>query len=129
MKLNPVGWFEIYVEDMNRAKLFYESVFSVMLEKLDTPKRTGCPELEMWSFPMHQDAIGAPGALARMEGVKPGGNSVLIYFSCEDCSIQEQRASDSGGKVVVEKMSIGQWGYISVVLDTEGNTIGLHSRQ
>jgi hypothetical protein len=28
---NPVGWFEIYVQDMDRAKAFYEMVFGVQL--------------------------------------------------------------------------------------------------
>jgi len=37
MKANPVGWFEIYVQDMNRARRFYETVFQGKLEKLDSP--------------------------------------------------------------------------------------------
>ena len=32
---NPVGWFEIYVDDMARAKAFYEAVFGKKLERLD----------------------------------------------------------------------------------------------
>ena len=35
MEGNPVGWFEIYVEDMGRAKQFYETVFQVSLRKLN----------------------------------------------------------------------------------------------
>ncbi|MGZ3749502.1 MAG: VOC family protein, partial [Pseudobdellovibrionaceae bacterium] len=31
MKNNPVGWFEIYVQDLDRAKKFYESVFQLKL--------------------------------------------------------------------------------------------------
>ena len=53
MTNNPVGWFEIYVQDMARAKRFYESVLQVKLEKLDSP------EVEMWSFPMTMDRYGA----------------------------------------------------------------------
>ena len=32
MNHNVVGWFEIYVQDMPRAKAFYEAVFQVKLE-------------------------------------------------------------------------------------------------
>jgi hypothetical protein len=37
MKSNPVAWFEIYVQDPDRAKRFYESVFQVTLKKLNAP--------------------------------------------------------------------------------------------
>ena len=33
---NPVGWFEIHVADMQRAKAFYEAVFNRLLFPLDT---------------------------------------------------------------------------------------------
>ena len=42
---NPVGWFEIYVQDMERAKTFYEKTFGQTLEQLPNP------QLEMWAFP------------------------------------------------------------------------------
>jgi len=37
MQNNPVIWFEIYEQDMERAKRFYESVFQVKLERLNAP--------------------------------------------------------------------------------------------
>ena len=123
MKNNPVGWFEIYVQDLDRAKTFYESVFQLKLEKLNTP------ELEIWAFPMDMERWGAGGALVKMDGFPSGGNSVLVYFGCEDCSVEAARAVQSGGRIQREKMSIGEYGFISLVFDTEGNMIGLHSMQ
>jgi predicted enzyme related to lactoylglutathione lyase len=121
MKNNVVGWFEIYVEDMNRAKKFYESVFNRKLEKLESP------EIEMWSFTGDMTSYGAPGALVKMPGFPVGNNSVLIYFSCSDCEIEENRVKEFGGKIQKHKFSIGKYGHISLVLDTEGNMFGLHS--
>jgi predicted enzyme related to lactoylglutathione lyase len=126
MTNNPVGWFEIYVDDMDRAKTFYESVFAVQLEKLSDPIDSG---IEMWSFPSDEETYGAPGALAKMEDCPAGGNSTLVYFSCEDCAIEASRAQDAGGKIQQEKMSIGEYGFMSLIEDTEGNTVGLHSLQ
>ncbi len=123
MERNPVGWFEIYVQDMERAKGFYETVFDIRLTRLEAPD----PSNEMWTFPMSEDAPGCPGALARMEGVASGGSGVLIYFSSRDCAVESGRAAAAGGSVVHEKMSIGRYGFIAVVTDTEGNTIGIHS--
>lgn len=120
---NPVGWFEIYVQDMARAKAFYEAVFAVELSKLDTPG------LEMWAFPMQSDGYGASGALVHMPGFASGDNSVLVYFSCADCGVQAAKAANSGGRIHKEKMSIGQYGHIALIVDTEGNMIGLHSMQ
>jgi hypothetical protein len=53
----------------------------------------------------------------------------LVYFSCEDCSVEAERAASHGGKIFKGKMSIGQNGFIAMVVDTEGNMIGLHSMQ
>jgi predicted enzyme related to lactoylglutathione lyase len=118
---NPVGWFEIYVDDMDRAKAFYESVFGVQLSKLENP------EVELWGFPMNMDGYGASGALVKMPGFRTGGNSVLVYFSCPDCAVDAAKAANSGGRIQKEKMAIGQYGHIALVIDTEGNMIGLHS--
>lgn len=123
MKNNAVGWFEIYVQDIDRAKSFYESVFQLKLDKLDSPG------MEMWTFPMDMNLYGAGGALVKMDGFPSGGNSVLIYFTCEDCSIEENRAAKFGGRIQQNKMAIGEYGFISLIFDTEGNMIGLHSMQ
>ena len=121
MKSNPVAWFEIYVQDMERAKAFYETVFEGKLEQIPGP------DLEMWAFTMSEEGYGAAGALAKMEGCSSGGGGTLVYFKCEDCAVEAARAADNGGRIFKEKMSIGKYGFIALVFDTEGNMIGLHS--
>jgi len=121
MTQNPVCWFEIYVQDMDRAKKFYESVFQVKLERLNNP------DLEIWSFPMVMDRMGASGALVKMEDFPSGGNSTLVYFACRDCAVEAERVVKNGGSICKPKMSIGEYGFIVLVQDTEGNMIGLHS--
>jgi predicted enzyme related to lactoylglutathione lyase len=122
---NPVGWVEIYVKDMDRAKAFYEKVIGVELSKLEN---TGLePGMELWAFPMKSDGFGASGALVKMPGFPSGANSVLVYFSCNDCAVEAAKVAKAGGHVQKDKMAIGQYGYIALVIDTEGNMIGLHS--
>ena len=123
MQSNPVVWFELYVENMSRARQFYESVFGFKLTKLESPTS----DIEMWAFPMEQGKTGAGGALAKMEGAKPGGFGTLVYFSCQDCAVEAKKAAQNGGKIFKNKFSIGQYGSIALVHDTEGNMIGLHS--
>lgn len=118
---NPVGWFEIYVDDIQRAQKFYESVFQLELSILESP------EIAMLAFPMDMNKSGASGALVHMPGFSPGRNSVLVYFSCEDCSVEEKRITQFGGRIEKTKFSIGQYGFITLGYDTENNMIGLHS--
>ncbi len=125
IKNNPVGWFELYVEDMSRARKFYEDVFDFEMQNAAMP--AGMDEMEMVFFPFNHTATGCPGALVKMEGVKPGGCGTMIYFSCEDCAAEESRVNKAGGEVIRNKFSIGEYGFCSLVADTEGNMIGLHS--
>lgn len=118
---NPVGWFEIYVQDLRRAQSFYEQTFQVVLTPLPSPI------IKMLAFPGRPELYGCPGALVKMEGKSSGGGGTIVYFSCEDCAIESARAAKSGGQIFKEKFSIGEYGFVSLVMDTEGNMIGLHS--
>lgn len=118
---NPVGWFEIYVQDMARAKSFYEAMLGVTLSKLENG------DLDMWAFSMTSQGYGASGALVQMPGFPVGGNSVLVYFSCENCAVEAAKAVQAGGRIQKPKTSIGPYGHMALVIDTEGNMVGLHS--
>lgn len=125
MQANPVGWFEIYVQDMSRATKFYETVLDIKLDKLDSP----APDIQIMAFPMAMERTGASGALAKMDGFDSGGNSVLVYFSCKNCAVEESRVEKAGGRIQRPKISIGEYGFITLAVDTEGNMFGLHSHE
>ncbi|MEB3322985.1 MAG: VOC family protein [Synechococcaceae cyanobacterium] len=123
MRSNPVNWFEIAVSDMERARRFYEAVLGVTLTNL--PIEGGG---DYWTFPMDEERMGAGGALTSMPGMKPGDGGTLIYFNCEDCAIEQGRVEPAGGQVVQPKMRIGDYGFIAICRDTEGNPFGLYSK-
>lgn len=128
MQCNPVGWFEIYVQDLPRARAFYEAVFQISL----TPLPFEGAELLAFPMPQAEDFLstpGASGALVRLPGCPSGGCGTLVYFSCADCAEETARALAHGGQLHKGKFPIGEYGFISLVVDTEGNLIGLHSRQ
>lgn len=122
-KTNAVAWFDIYVEDMDRAVTFYQTVFGVTLEALSDPSG----EMAMMSFPMDMGNYGAGGALCKSPHGKPGMGGTIVYFSSEDTAIEEARVADAGGQVVQAKFSIGEFGWISMCIDSEGNMFGIHS--
>ena len=126
MHPNPVAWFEIYVQDMPRARAFYEAVFKGSLTPMDNPDPNGFSGMEMCAFPSAENAYGAPGALVKMPGC-PSGGSTTVYFACEDCAVEAALAVAHGGSLFKPKTSIGPYGHIALVVDTEGNMVGLHS--
>lgn len=120
---NPVGWFDIYVSDLERAKKFYETVFQTKLT--DLPMEWGKQAL----FPSDPDGANISGALVEKENRTPGASDTMVYFASDDCAIETSLVAAAGGQVISPKMAIGEFGFIAIVSDTEGNTIGIHSRQ
>ena len=122
-KLNPVGWFEIPVLDMDRAKDFYDAVFGFNLELHDMGP------MHMAWFPMIEGVQGSPGALVKMDGYVPTGDGIRIYFTAPDIEETLARASANGGHILQPRTSIGGYGFIARFRDTEGNNIAIHSRE
>ena len=122
-KMNAVGWFDIYVDELDRAVVFYETVLGHKLEPISDP--TG--ESQMISFPADMSAYGAGGALTKSAHASPGMGGTVVYFSAEDCAVEEARVAAAGGKVVRPKFSIGEFGWVSLCQDTEGNIFGISS--
>lgn len=122
---SPVVWFEIYTDDLARARAFYETVLGVTLEPLPMPG--GMDGFQMLAFPANMEHPGAGGTLCKMEGMSPGVGGTLVYFGSADCAIEAGRVEAAGGKLHQAKMSIGEYGNIALAFDTEGNMFGLHS--
>ncbi|MBT8282618.1 MAG: VOC family protein [Muriicola sp.] len=126
MESNMVGWFEIPVTNMKRAQKFYETVFDVKIQVQDLN------ELKMGIFPFAEGKLGAWGALVKHpEFYQPSSSKgPLLYFSCSDVQVQQDRIEKSGGTILQAKKMISKdAGYMALFIDTEGNRIALHSRQ
>lgn len=122
VEYNPVGWFEIPVKDMSRAKTFYEHVLDIQVEEHEMGP------LQMAWFPMDEKAIGATGSLVKGGGYEPSMAGTLIYFTVTDIDVSLARAEEKGGRILMPKTSIGEYGFIGHCVDCEGNRVGLHSK-
>lgn len=121
-KHNWASWFEIPVNDLERAKTFYETIFKTELQVLDLG------QLKMALFP--SGLIG--GALVHHpEFYRPSSEGVLLYLNGNpDLSEILDRVKEAGGQVVVEKRMISpDHGYMGIFTDSEGNRLALHSNQ
>ncbi|UKM66332.1 VOC family protein [Flavobacteriaceae bacterium GSB9] len=124
MKHNMVGWFEIPVSDMDRAKAFYETVFKV---KIDIHDFGG---MLMGWFPFSEGKEGAAGTLIKQESYIPSQEGTLVYFMSDDVQIELDRIVAAGGKIYQPKTQISpEHGFMAAFIDTEGNRVALHSNK
>ena len=119
--MNVCGWFEIPVSDMDRAQKFYEKVVGVSLQREESMGAL-CAV-----FPMKPDANC--GSLTQGEGYTPSASGVVIYLEVDCVEKASKRAEEAGGSVVLSCTALpeAEQGYIALIMDTEGNRIGLHS--
>ena len=122
---NAISWFEIGTNDLERATKFYETVFQIKLNPLDLDN------IKMRMFPLDDMMTGVGGALVFSHGFhKPSAtDGPLVYLNANpDVQLVLDRVEAAGGKVMVPKTEISpEYGYMAVIIDSEGNRIALHS--
>jgi predicted enzyme related to lactoylglutathione lyase len=121
---NAVSWIEIPATDLDRAQKFYEEILQVSLIKMDFPN------LKMRILPI-EDPMGIGGALVNTAGFhRPSAtDGPLVYLNANpDVQLVLDRVEKAGGKILVPKTMISpDYGYMGVILDSEGNRIAFHS--
>lgn len=125
---NAVNWFEIYVSDFNRAMKFYTEVFRFKLTELPMANDNH-PEMKYAVFEGDANGEGAGGALVKINQAQPGMGGTLVYFNTEEINEELSRVEAAGGKIIRPKISIGDYGFIALAEDSEGNMIGMHSQK
>jgi len=119
---NVISWFDLPTEDFDRAVKFYSAILGkeIRVESFMGQK--------LGFFPMEgREGVGGDLVPPGM-GAKPSDHGTLVYFSCEGILDEViARVEKAGGKIAMPKTQIGEAGWIAVILDTEGNSVGLHS--
>ena len=122
---NAISWFEIGATDLDRATKFYETVFGVKLTVMDMPN------IKMRMFPIDNMQSGVGGAVVDSGGFhKPSGTDGPLIYLNGNPDVQNilDKVEAAGGKIMLPKTEISpDYGYMAVMIDTEGNRIGLHS--
>jgi len=122
-KVNILNWFEISVTDFDRAQKFYETIFDIKLQVM----QFGAAKMGL--FPMEPGNGKLSGAIVKSEFHKPSAEGVLVYMNGDpDLSVALGKVIAAGGSIMREKTQISpEFGYMAVMIDTEGNSIALHS--
>jgi predicted enzyme related to lactoylglutathione lyase len=121
---NTVNWFEIPTTDIDRARKFYETIFSIEMSELDLG------EFRMVTFPYRPESGAVSGALIQQEMYEPMRNGVLVYLNANpDIQRVIDRIEDAGGEVTIPRTQISEEiGFMAVFIDTEGNRLALHAQ-
>lgn len=121
---NAINWFEIPVTDISRAKAFYERIFEIKMEEMELPG------MQYAMFPFDPAKGNIAGGLAKSPMHTPATTGSLVYLNANpDLQQVLDRIENAGGKVTMQKTSIGQNGFMAFFNDTEGNKIALHSNK
>jgi len=119
--MSAINWFEIPANDFKRAKTFYNTVFDTTLQDM-----AGAEGMQVAAFPADKDTT--TGAVVASENHKPSQTGSLVYLNAgDDLTVCLNRIETAGGKVIVPKTAIGEYGFIAQFIDTEGNRVALHS--
>jgi predicted enzyme related to lactoylglutathione lyase len=120
--VNILNWFEISVNDMARAKKFYEEIFSIKMEDSDMM------DMKMAFFPFEMNGK-VSGGLVQGPYHKPSMDGAKIYLNANpDLDVALGKIEKAGGQVIMPKTKISdEIGYMAFFADTEGNAVALHS--
>src|SRR5690606_35116161 len=122
---NVLAWAEIPATDLDRATRFYEALFQLQLIPVDTD------EYKTRMFPVDEPGVHVSAAVIHAPGFyQPSSTDGVLVYLNGDPDLQQilDRVESAGGQVVMPKTQISpDYGYMALILDTEGNRIGLHS--
>lgn len=119
---NAINWFEIPSRDLPRAKQFYEEVFDISMHAIEMDGS------EMAVFPSEPGSGKVSGSLIQGADSVPSNEGTTVYMNANpDLSIPLRKVEAAGGTVVLPKTSIGDDGFIAMIIDLDGNKVGFHS--
>jgi predicted enzyme related to lactoylglutathione lyase len=119
--VNASNWFELYVSDFDRAHTFYQRALDVEMPIVDVPTS------RLAVFPGGENG-GVRGAISAMAGMHPGTGGTRVYLNVEGkLDAVLDRIPNAGGMILQPRTSIGPNGFIAVIKDSEGNSVGLSS--
>jgi len=120
MPHNQVVCFDIPATDLDRALRFYSAILGS-----DIKKESHGP-IAMGVLPHAGHDVS--GCIVLAADNKPSATGPLLYLNCQGRLDAALAAVESaGGKILVAKETIGQYGFRAVILDSEGNRLALHS--
>jgi len=121
---NAINWFEIPVNNYERAKKFYGDILGLKITDYHMPEKN----MKYGMFPYDMENNGVGGAIVQMKEMKPSTDGVTVYLNGgDDLNVALSKVEAAGGQVLMPKTDIDENGFFAQFIDTEGNRVALHS--
>jgi len=121
---NAINWFEIPVNNYERAKKFYSDILGIEIMDYHMPEKN----MKYGMFPYDMENGGVGGAIVQMNEMKPSTEGSTVYLNGgNDLNVALSKVEAAGGQIFMPKMDIDENGFIAQFIDTEGNRVALHS--
>ena len=121
---NAINWFEIPVNDYERAKKFYSTILDLEITDYHMPEKN----MKYGMFPYDMENNGVGGAIIQMKEMNPSTDGSTVYLNGgDDLNVPLSKVEAAGGQVFMPKTDIDENGFIAQFIDTEGNRVALHS--
>jgi hypothetical protein len=122
---HALNWFEIPVQNMDRAQRFYETLLAAPLRR----EAMG-PEVTLAVLPYNPAQDGCGGALmAAGAQAQPSRTGTIVYLNAGDrLDPALERLAQAGGQILVPRVDLpdGMGSFVHFE-DSEGNRVGLHA--
>jgi uncharacterized protein len=117
---HAINWFELPVTDIDRAKAFYAAILGTALSEI--------ADADGRRFAMFPSEDGVAGAIVQAEGYVPSMAGALVFLNAGDeLEPVLDRVEPAGGRVLLPRMEMGEWGVAAFIVDSEGNKVALHA--
>jgi len=121
---NAINWFEIPVNNYERAKKFYGTILELEIIDYHMPEKN----MKYGMFPYDMENMGVGGAIVQMKEMKPSTDGATVYLNGgDDLNVALSKVEAAGGQVIMPKTDIDENGFFAQFIDTEGNRVALHS--
>jgi predicted enzyme related to lactoylglutathione lyase len=119
---HAINWFELPANDLERAAAFYTTVLGSELADI--------AQADDRRFAMFPADDGVSGALVQGEGYRPSTEGALLFLNAGPrLEAVVTRVEAAGGRVLLPRLEMGEWGVAAFILDTEGNKVALHATE
>lgn len=117
--MNTIGYFEIQVDDLEKARAFYGDIFGWKFVKEEHFP------IEYWRIEMAGIYGGMLKRPAKMPPAGYGTNAFVCSVQVTDFDKTAQKILAQGGEVALEKFAVPEKCWQGYFLDPFGNTFGL----
>jgi len=124
MTRHAITWFEIPVQNLDRAQAFYEGLLAISMRR----EAMGPSQGAVFPYSPHEQGVGGALLCGPSAPLQSAGGTLVYLDASPSLDMALQRAEALGGKVALTRQALPPgMGFFAHITDPEGNRVGLHA--